>query len=782
MILYANKAILSEASPIIKAFLAIEPDSTFIIDEDDEQLIATSIDVIDLLKFIYPQFTVKINDQNITGLIHLSEKYLIDTLRNECKKYVSTWLHDLELTTFDDKKEYVPRHILYKDGTRKHIASEIDTLCAWYHEYSSRDENLSSMILNILKHAPTDDLERNEIFMGITDREKTNIYKNISEYLEQQTIIDKNHVESSSVIHHKQSASLMFASGDGAHTAQLVHIDQTCVSTQYVKYLMMNTMENSELIHESFDYDQFFSENIDDYHTMTCMDISSTNENLLNLNNNNLMEMPTKNRVTGNILMGTAVDEYFSSEVNIINGQVIKTDGVTQYFNGTANQYNSNQQSVNVDHVVFNPTNVSNQPVYNIQQVNIQSITKPVVSSPPPARVYKPCVVCGDKSSGYHYGVSSCEGCKGFFRRSVQKNMAYQCNKDQNCEINKVTRNRCQYCRFQKCFSVGMSKEELRILNHTKKLLNQNGIKSTNNRPKKRLTIQSVPSKEYSPPIESKLSPVDDESLISVCVNLHKVTMNVKSSEDTDTKLDVCWQRADEFSQKGIMQCIQFCMQMPGNNELSIQERAHLLKLGVHGVALLRLAFRYEPEDDKLYLSNGTSVDEHTLRTQGFGCYGHTFFQFCRIFNRLELTVEEFVLLCGVVFFSHDRIEGQATRSKVEQLQIRYCEIERLHIMKNRTNDRMHFSKLLLLLSKLRALDALMAERLLCLQMNTDGQVQKCIFEVLHRETTNVVVDMGIAYLDAIDTKPDYSWLANTSNGQNPVAWPSQIVISNNPC
>ncbi|NWW79161.1 RARG protein, partial [Climacteris rufus] len=79
-------------------------------------------------------------------------------------------------------------------------------------------------------------------------------------------------------------------------------------------------------------------------------------------------------------------------------------------------------------------------------------------SPPPPPRVHKPCFVCSDRSSGYHYGVSSCEGCKGFFRRSIQKNMVYTCHRERNCQIDKVTRNRCQFCRLQKCFQVGMSK------------------------------------------------------------------------------------------------------------------------------------------------------------------------------------------------------------------------------------------------------------------------------------------------------------------------------------
>lgn len=37
------------------------------------------------------------------------------------------------------------------------------------------------------------------------------------------------------------------------------------------------------------------------------------------------------------------------------------------------------------------------------------------------------CSICGDRATGKHYGAASCDGCKGFFRRSVRKNHIYTC-------------------------------------------------------------------------------------------------------------------------------------------------------------------------------------------------------------------------------------------------------------------------------------------------------------------------------------------------------------------
>merc|ERR1719464_397977 len=66
------------------------------------------------------------------------------------------------------------------------------------------------------------------------------------------------------------------------------------------------------------------------------------------------------------------------------------------------------------------------------------------------------CNICEDRATGLHYGIITCEGCKGFFKRTVQNKRVYTCVADGNCEIIKQQRNRCQFCRFQKCLQKGM--------------------------------------------------------------------------------------------------------------------------------------------------------------------------------------------------------------------------------------------------------------------------------------------------------------------------------------
>uniref|UniRef100_A0A8D0HET3 Nuclear receptor ROR-beta-like n=1 Tax=Sphenodon punctatus TaxID=8508 RepID=A0A8D0HET3_SPHPU len=80
-----------------------------------------------------------------------------------------------------------------------------------------------------------------------------------------------------------------------------------------------------------------------------------------------------------------------------------------------------------------------------------------------------PCKICGDKSSGIHYGVITCEGCKGFFRRSQQNNASYSCSRQRNCLIDRTNRNRCQHCRLQKCLALGMSRDAVKFGRMSKK-------------------------------------------------------------------------------------------------------------------------------------------------------------------------------------------------------------------------------------------------------------------------------------------------------------------------
>lgn len=71
------------------------------------------------------------------------------------------------------------------------------------------------------------------------------------------------------------------------------------------------------------------------------------------------------------------------------------------------------------------------------------------------------CRVCGDKASGFHYNVLSCEGCKGFFRRSVVHGGAgrYACRGSGTCQMDAFMRRKCQLCRLRKCKEAGMREQ-----------------------------------------------------------------------------------------------------------------------------------------------------------------------------------------------------------------------------------------------------------------------------------------------------------------------------------
>ncbi|PAV80213.1 hypothetical protein WR25_20091 [Diploscapter pachys] len=83
------------------------------------------------------------------------------------------------------------------------------------------------------------------------------------------------------------------------------------------------------------------------------------------------------------------------------------------------------------------------------------------VANPNASQPEELCLVCQDISTGYHYGVPSCNGCKTFFRRTIMKGQTFVCQFDGKCPVDKSIRCACRHCRFEKCLQVGMDRNAI---------------------------------------------------------------------------------------------------------------------------------------------------------------------------------------------------------------------------------------------------------------------------------------------------------------------------------
>ncbi|KAM6134478.1 retinoic acid receptor beta isoform 2-T2 [Pterocles gutturalis] len=356
------------------------------------------------------------------------------------------------------------------------------------------------------------------------------------------------------------------------------------------------------------------------------------------------------------------------------------------------------------------------------QTVETQSTSsEELVPSPPsplpPPRVYKPCFVCQDKSSGYHYGVSACEGCKGFFRRSIQKNMVYTCHRDKNCVINKVTRNRCQYCRLQKCFEVGMSKESVRNDRNKKK-----------KEPSKQESTENYEMTAELDDLTEKIRKAHQETFPSLC-QLGKYTTN--SSADHRVRLDLgLWDKFSELATKCIIKIVEFAKRLPGFTSLTIADQITLLKAACLDILILRICTRYTPEQDTMTFSDGLTLNRTQMHNAGFGPLTDLVFTFANQLLPLEMDDTETGLLSAICLICGDRQDLEEP-TKVDKLQEPLLEALKIYIRKRRPNKPHMFPKILMKITDLRSISAKGAERVITLKMEIPGSMPPLIQEML---------------------------------------------------
>ncbi|GFQ66962.1 probable nuclear hormone receptor HR38 [Trichonephila clavata] len=324
-------------------------------------------------------------------------------------------------------------------------------------------------------------------------------------------------------------------------------------------------------------------------------------------------------------------------------------------------------------------------------------------TTPPPSML---CAVCGDNAACQHYGVRTCEGCKGFFKRTVQKNAKYVCLGNKDCPVDKRRRNRCQFCRFQKCLAVGMVKEVVRT----------DSLKGRRGR---------LPSKPKSPQESPPSPPV---STITALVRAHVDTTPDLANLDYSQYQEPSGQKqetataAEQVQQfydllvSSIEVIRQFADKVPGFTDLVKEDQELLFHSACLELFSLRLAYRIRPEDEKLTFCNGTVLSREQCQ-QIFGDWLNTILDFSASLRSMDIDISAFACLCALALVTERH--GLKEPQRVEQVQMKIIGSLRDHVTYNNEaqKKRHYFSRILTQLPELRTLSVQGLQRIFYLRL-----------------------------------------------------------------
>ncbi|NWU17316.1 VDR protein, partial [Cephalopterus ornatus] len=390
------------------------------------------------------------------------------------------------------------------------------------------------------------------------------------------------------------------------------------------------------------------------------------------------------------------------------------------------------------------------------------------------------CGVCGDRATGFHFNAMTCEGCKGFFRRSMKRKAMFTCPFNGDCKITKDNRRHCQACRLKRCVDIGMMKEFIltdeevqrkreMILKRKEEEALKESLKPKLSEEQQRVIdiLLEAHRKTYDPtyadfskfrpPVRGhsnnkgakKSSSVLSQDLSEDSTDLFgsdafstfpesvepQMFSNLVLSEESDesssmniefSQLSMLPHLADLVSYS-IQKVIGFAKMIPGFRDLSAEDQIVLLKSSAIEVIMLRSNQSFTLED----MSWTCGSNDFKYRVSDVTQAGHSMdlleplVKFQVGLKKLNLHEEEHVLLMAICILSPDRPGVQDT-SLVESLQDRLSEILQTYIRCRHPppGSRLLYAKMIQKLADLRSLNEEHSRQYRCLSFQPEHSMQ----------------------------------------------------------
>ncbi|XP_041101869.1 hepatocyte nuclear factor 4-gamma-like isoform X2 [Polyodon spathula] len=320
------------------------------------------------------------------------------------------------------------------------------------------------------------------------------------------------------------------------------------------------------------------------------------------------------------------------------------------------------------------------------------------------------CSICGDRATGKHYGASSCDGCKGFFRRSIRKSHVYSCRFNRQCVIDKDKRNQCRFCRLNKCFHAGMKKEA--VQNERDRISSRKNVFESSSLPSITALAQAESlSRQISVPSPGVPTDISAKKIASIS--------------------DVC-----ESMKQQLLVLVEWAKYIPAFCELPLDDQVSLLRAHAGEHLLLGVVKRSTPYKDLLLLGNDCVIHRNCPKVEISRVANRILDELVVPFQEIQIDDNEYASLKAIVFFDPDA-RGLNDSSKIKSMRYQVQISLEDYINDRQYDSRGRFGELLLLLPTLQSITWQMIEQIQFVKLVGMAKIDNLIQEMLLSGTVN---------------------------------------------